>query len=339
MVVNNYPGFISDIERLYGVLIKIEKRNGGKRRLASCNGRMDWPLRGWPQKTLIYLSFIIIIISFVIFCIYQNNSIVITESDYNNPKIPSAFNGFRIVHISDLHNKMFGDDQAEILNKIRNLSPDIIVVTGDLIDRRNYNLASAMTFISGAVKIAPVYYVSGNHEAWSGKFPVIRESLVDAGVCVLDDTAVELYRGNSSIHIMGLADPDFLTSSYFDGTNISKMTEQLKLWSTNENFKILLSHRPELFDLYCKYNMDLVFTGHAHGGQIRIPLIGGLVAPDQGMFPKYTSGRYSKDSTTMFVSRGLGNSIIPIRILNRPEIVTVTLRNKVKIISEIRIVQ
>ncbi len=234
---------------------------------------------------------------------------------------------------------MFGDDQAEILNKIRNLSPDIIVVTGDLIDRRNYNLASAMTFIYGAVKIAPVYYVSGNHEAWSGKFPVIRESLVDAGVCVLDDTAVELYRGNSSIHIMGLADPDFLTSSYFDGTNISKMTEQLKLWSTNENFKILLSHRPELFDLYCKYNMDLVFTGHAHGGQIRIPLIGGLVAPDQGMFPKYTSGRYSKDSTTMFVSRGLGNSIIPIRILNRPEIVTVTLRNKVKIISEIRIVQ
>jgi predicted MPP superfamily phosphohydrolase len=94
-----------------------------------------------------------------------------------------------------------------------------------------------------------------------------------------------------------------------------------------KNFKILLSHRPELFDLYSENSMDLVFTGHAHGGQIRIPFIGGLIAPDQGIFPKYSSGSYSKDSTTMFVSRGLGNSIFPVRIFNRPEIVVVTLRN------------
>lgn len=281
-------------------------------------------VRIWSRRIII--SFILII-GLIIFCIYQNNSIVITKSNYNNPKIPSDFDGFTIVHISDLHNKMFGNNQTEILNKVRSLSPDIIVVTGDLIDRRKYNLGNAMTFISGAAKIAPVYYVSGNHEAWSGKFPLIKKSLLDAGVHILDDTAVELSKGRSSIYIMGLSDPDFLTSHYVDGTNISKMSEQLKQWSTNEKFKILLSHRPELFELYCENNLDLVFTGHAHGGQVRIPFVGGLVAPDQGVFPKYTSGSYSKVSSTMFVSRGLGNSIFPIRIFNRPEIIAVTLRN------------
>ncbi|MBZ4655211.1 MAG: phosphoesterase [Peptococcaceae bacterium] len=279
------------------------------------------------KKPTIALLFIILILGLTIFCIYQNNSIVIAKSIYSNSKIPGDFDGFTIVHISDLHNKMFGDDQAEILNKVGSLSPDIIVVTGDLIDRRKYNLDIAMAFVSEAVKIAPVYYVSGNHEAWSGKFPLIKQSLIDAGVRVLDDTAAELSRGKSTIHIMGLADPDFLASNYIDGTNTSKMTEQLDQWATDEKFKILLSHRPELFDLYCENKIDLVFTGHAHGGQIRIPLIGGLVAPDQGIFPRYTSGSYRKDSTTMFVSRGLGNSIFPIRIFNRPEIVAVTLRN------------
>lgn len=284
-------------------------------------------MRIWTKKTRIALLFIILILGFIIFCIYQSNSIVITISNYHNPNIPVDFDGFSIAHISDLHNKMFGEDQAELLNKIINFSPDIIVVTGDLINRRKYNLDSAMAFISGAVKIAPVYYVSGNHEAWSGKFPLIKERLLAAGVRILDDTAVELPKGRSSIQIIGLADPDFLTSNYFEGTNISKIKEQLNRWSTDESFKILLSHRPELFDLYCENNMDLVFAGHAHGGQVRIPFIGALVAPDQGLFPKYTSGSYTKDSTTMFVSRGLGSSVIPIRVFNRPEIVAVTLRN------------
>ena len=284
-------------------------------------------MRIWSNKTLI--KFIILVLSYIVFCIYQNNSIVITQSVYNNPKIPNDFDGFKIVHISDLHNKMFGDGQIDILNKVRNLAPDIIVVTGDMIDRRKYDLETAMIFISGAIKTAPVYYVSGNHEAWSGKYPLIKESLIDTGVCILDDTAVELSKGRNTIHIMGLADPAFLTSDYLEGTNINKITQQLSHWSTNKDFKILLSHRPELFELYCENKIDLVFSGHAHGGQIRIPLIGGLVAPGQGILPKYTSGSYTKDSTTMFVSRGLGNSIFPIRVFNRPEIVVVTLRNKI----------
>ena len=276
------------------------------------------------NKKLLYLA--ILFIGLIIFCIYQNNCIVVTRSDYYSPKLTDAFDGFTIVHISDLHNKMFGHNQAVLLDKLQNLSPDIIVITGDLIDRRKYDLDTAMTFVSGAVKIAPVYYVSGNHEAWSGKYSLIKKSLIDAGVHVLDDRAEELSIGEDSIHIMGLSDPDFLTSRYSEGTNVNNMTEQLKQWSKNKEFKILLSHRPELFHFYCENNMDLVFSGHAHGGQIRLPFIGGLVAPDQGLFPKYTSDSYTKDSTTMFVSRGMGNSIFPVRVFNRPEIVVVRLR-------------
>lgn len=279
------------------------------------------------KKTRVAVSFTILIVIFAIFCVYQNNSIVVTEANYFNPNIPSEFDGYKIVHISDLHNKMFGADQRDLLNRVEALSPDIIVVTGDLIDRRKYDLDPAMTFISGAVELAPVYCVSGNHEALSGKFPQIKESLVGAGGNILDNAAVELTRGESSVYIMGLADPSFLPSNDSDGARISKLAKQLNLLVREDTFNILLSHRPELFDLYCEKKIDLVFVGHAHGGQIRISLIGGLVAPQQGLFPKYTTGSYKEASTTMFVSRGLGNSIFPVRIFNRPEIVAVTLRS------------
>ena len=268
---------------------------------------------------------ILIVITIILFFIWQNNTIVVSSSSYYNLKLPDDFEDFKIVQISDLHNKMFGDNQKRLLNEIESLSPDIIIVTGDLIDRRKFDLDVAMIFINGAVKIAPTYYVSGNHEAWSGQYSKIREKLINAGVLVMDDTAIELSNGNSTIQLLGLSDPDFFTSKYSEGTKAKKLQEQLKKWSYSHKFKILLSHRPELFELYCANNIDLIFTGHAHGGQFRIPFIGGLVAPDQGLFPKYTSGSYSKESSTMFVSRGLGNSIIPMRIFNPPEIVAVTL--------------
>lgn len=280
-----------------------------------------------PSKLNI-LVLLIILCGSIGFCLWQNNSITITKSDYINSKIPEEFNGFVIAHISDLHNKQFGKDQQYILSKLKNISPNTIVITGDLIDRRKYDLDTAMSFIEGAIDIAPVYYVSGNHEAWSGRYATIVKRLKEAGVHVIDDDVVKLLTGDSSIFMFGVKDPDFLTSSYLEGTDITAMKEHLEKWSSYEGFKILLSHRPELFDLYCQSNMDLIFTGHAHGGQFRIPFVGGLFAPDQGLFPKYTSGSHSKKSSTMYVSRGLGNSIIPIRIFNRPEIVVVTLRTR-----------
>ena len=266
------------------------------------------------------------ILMLAIFIYWQNNGITVTKSEYMNAKIPKDFHDYTIVQVSDLHNKRFGKNQSKLLSKLDSLSPDMIVVTGDLIDRRKFDLDVATEFISGALQIAPVYYVPGNHEAWSGEYAAIREALEDAGVTVLDNTKVTLTQGDGSMSILGVNDPAFLTPSYSaKPLDTSYMMEQLKEWCDSDDFKILLSHRPELLDLYARNNMDLIFTGHAHGGQIRLPFIGGILAPDQGLLPKYTSGRHVKDSSTMFVSRGLGNSIFPIRIGNLPEIVVVTL--------------
>ncbi|SMP50895.1 metallophosphoesterase [Anoxynatronum buryatiense] len=282
---------------------------------------------GKLKKRFVFMAAVLMLAAFGW---WQNNGLVITHIDYANPKIPSDFHDFTIVQISDLHNKSFGKEQATLLRQVAAQSPDIIVITGDLIDRRRYNLETAVDFIHGAVAIAPTYFVSGNHEAWSGQYDVIKEQLIEAGVHVLDDDTQLITREDSAIRMAGLSDPAFLTASYLEGTRTGKMEDQLKKWTDNdaEHFTILLSHRPELFHLYHENNIDLTFTGHAHGGQFRLPFLGGLVAPDQGLFPPYTSGSHTHGSSTMVVSRGLGNSIIPLRVFNRPEIVVVTLQHQ-----------
>ncbi len=264
----------------------------------------------------------------IIFYIWQNNSIHTENFTYSSSNLPADFDNFKITHISDLHNKTFGSGQKNLLRKVSNTSPDIIVVTGDLIDRRRYNLDTALEFMEGAVKIAPVYYVYGNHEAWSGHYDDISKSLKLANVNILENTALTISKGTSSINILGLNDPAFLTNDDTKESNLSDATQMLSDWSTLDGFKILLSHRPELMPLYSQNGIDLVFSGHAHGGQFRFPFVGGLVAPNQGFFPKYTSGKYTDYKTTLFVSRGLGNSIIPIRIFNRPHIISITFENK-----------
>ncbi len=272
----------------------------------------------------------VVVIAVIVVCGYlywQNTSISISESEYCNAKIPETFEGFTIAQVSDLHNKMFGKNQKYLLAKLKSSEPDIIVVTGDIIDRRKYHLDNAISFVKGAVKIAPVYYVSGNHEAWLADFESAKDQLIDAGLIFMDDTSVTLKNGDTSIGLLGVSDPDFLTKDYAEGNDVTKMIRQLAKWSADDRFKILLTHRPELFDLYAENKMDLVFAGHAHGGQIRIPFLGALVAPDQGWFPQYTNGCYVEGDTTMFVSRGLGNSLFPLRINNRPEIVVVKLKN------------
>lgn len=271
------------------------------------------------------LSIVVAFIFLIIFIVFQNNSIQNTSIKYENKMIPKVFNGYKILHISDLHNKSFGKKQKILLEKIEAESPDIIVITGDLIDRRKYDLKPAEILVESAIKIAPVYYVSGNHEAWSGKYKSIKEMLTRLGVDVLDNRKIDISINNEKITLLGVSDPNFLTSTYFDDTNILNMEENLDDLSNTSNFQILLSHRPELFKLYNEKNIDLIFSGHAHGGQFRLPFIGGVIAPNQGFFPKYTSGVYKMNQSTLIVSRGLGNSIIPIRLFNRPELVVVTL--------------
>jgi uncharacterized protein len=283
-------------------------------------------MRAKTRRTLLLVS--ILIIGLSVYFFWGNNYIVISEADFANSKIPASFDGFTIAQVSDLHNKNFGENQEGLLAKMKAVDPDIIVITGDLIDRRKYNLSAALDFVEGAAKIASVYYVTGNHEAWLDEFEEARKGLTEAGAIFMDDSEATLTKDDSMIKILGVSDPDFLTTEYAEGNDVSKMTRQLAEWSSDETFKILLTHRPELFELYVDNKMDLIFAGHTHGGQIRIPFVGGVVAPDQGWFPKYSSGKYAYSTSTMFVSRGLGNSLFPLRINDNPEIVVVRLKNE-----------
>jgi len=220
------------------------------------------------------------------------------------------------VQVSDLHNKEFGKNQSRLLRIVSKQAPDIIIVTGDLIDSNHPNIDKAMEFIEGAVKIAPVYYITGNHELWFKQYEALKGRIETAGAVILDNEICDITNEHGeTIKIIGLD----------DGSIYSNKLEELMKDIGYSDFSILLSHQPEAFEYYCESEVDLVFSGHAHGGQIRLPFVGGLVAPNQGFFPKYTSGLYLKDLTTMVVSRGLGNSIIPIRLFNRPEVVTVKL--------------
>ena len=270
------------------------------------------------KKKKVLISIILVVLLLFVYSIVNTNVLSVTNITYSNAQIPASFDGYKIVQISDLHNKRFGKNQSRLINLVKKNSPDVIFVTGDLIDRRNTNLVAAMEFIDEAVKIAPVYYVSGNHEAWSQRYDQLKTQLLNSGVIVMDDTDEYIQRGDESIHLIGLSDPAFINSTKKIGDNIEAL-------SKSEEFEMLLMHRPELFEIYVEKNMDLVFSGHAHGGQIRLPIIGPIVAPNQGLFPEYTMGTYEKNGTTMVVSRGLGNSVIPLRTLNSPEIIALTL--------------
>ena len=277
------------------------------------------------KKTICILSGILLIL--IVWTAWGNTALELNTHTISSRELPDAFDGYRIAQVSDLHNAEFGDRNQRLLEMLREAEPDMIAITGDLIDSRKTNIAVALAFAEEAVKFAPCYYVSGNHEARVSEYQDLKTGLEAAGVTVLGDARVEIEISGKSITIIGVNDPSFLAD--YLTSDAAVMDRKLsELSSEDASFTILLSHRPELFDTYVAHNMDLVLTGHAHGGQFRLPLIGGLIAPNQGLFPKYDDGLYSEGNTNMIVSRGLGNSIIPFRFNNRPEVVLIELKGQ-----------
>lgn len=276
------------------------------------------------KKTICILSGILLIL--IVWTAWGNAALELNTYTISSRGLPDVFDGYRIAQVSDLHNAEFGDGNQRLLDMLREAEPDMIAITGDLIDSRKTNIAVALAFAEEAVRIAPCYYVSGNHEARVPEYRELKAGLEAAGVTVLDDARVEIEISGNSITIIGVNDPSFLAD--YLTSDAAVMDRKLsELSSEDASFTILLSHRPELFDTYAAHDMDLVLTGHAHGGQFRLPLIGGLIAPNQGLFPKYDDGLYSEGNTNMIVSRGLGNSIIPFRFNNRPEVVLIELKS------------
>lgn len=265
------------------------------------------------RKRKILLLTALLLLAVVAWILWADRAVEINEWVIESKDLPAAFDDLHIAQISDLHNADFGE---RILEKLAQAEPDVIVLTGDLIDSRNTDVAAALAFAEGAAAIAPCYYVPGNHESRVSEYEELLAGLRLLDVTVLEDRSVTLQKEGQSIRLAGVRDPAFG----------GEFAQAVRTVTAGEGYTILLSHRPEQLALYAECCADLVFSGHAHGGQVRIPFVGGLVAPHQGFFPEYDAGLNEMDDTAMLVSRGLGNSIVPIRINNRPEIVVAVLK-------------
>lgn len=276
----------------------------------------------------LYAIFTLLLI-LIIWTIWGNTALMVNTITISSEQIPVTFSGFRIAQISDLHNAEFGENNIKLLQMLSNSEPDIIVITGDLVDAQHTDIDIAIDFTREAIQIAPVFYVTGNHEASLLQYNELKIRLETIGVVVLDDKKIELEQNTEKIMLIGLSDPDFTIKGNMFGEVPAMISTKLNnLIDNSKKYTIVLSHRPELFETYASCNVNLVLSGHAHGGQFRLPFVGGLVAPNQGLFPKYDAGLYTEGNTSMIVSRGIGNSIIPFRFNNRPEIIIVELESK-----------
>lgn len=282
---------------------------------------------------------LLIVIALLLFCSYQNRHLETTYYTYKAEQLGADLEGYRIVQISDLHNVKFGKNNQKLVDRIRECEPDMIVLTGDLVDSNHTNVDRAVQFVDEIVKICPVYYVTGNHEYWLEKseYDELMDGLVSAGVVILDNQVVEISRGDAKFRLVGLDDRSLadgtLEALLSDESIRNNQAEQKEETAGNEDsgekeLTVVLAHEPQYLARYAGTGVDLVLSGHAHGGQFRLPFVGGIVAPDQGFLPEYTAGEYYMNGTEMIVSRGLGNSVIPVRLFNYPEIVCVDLVGK-----------
>lgn len=279
---------------------------------------------------MIYLYIILAILIILSILIYiSKNCLKITKYKVRNKKIPNSFNKFKIVHIGDVHGKLFGKNNEKFINKVKEINPDIIIMSGDIIDDSCKDIKKYVEYFKELYLKYPTYYSIGNHERKLGynKYKVYLNYLKKYGVTVIENGSCYLERNNEKIIINFLKfrenmQPNILTKEK-EQKYIRYMKEVLPKINTEE-YNILISHDPENFEMYEKLNVDLIFSGHIHGGLIRFGKIC-LLSPRRKFFPKYSYGKNTLNNTTIITTSGIGNATIPIRLFNRPEIVEVIL--------------
>lgn len=284
--------------------------------------------RRLSKKAISVLLSLLVIFSAV--TVWGNITLDVEFIDLKTDKLTEVFDGYKIAHVSDYHNTKNTFLTDAVLSALNEEKPDIILLTGDLVDCRKTDIAKGIEFVEEISKIAPVYYVTGNHECnisidSQQAFDDMIADLKALGVTVLrnEKSVVELDSGEH-FNLFGIDDPYFHCENF---TQIMETTDGLcsELVIDRDEFNVLLAHHPEQLEVYAQYGFDYVYSGHAHGGQGRLFGIG-LIAPDQGLFPKYTSGTYTEGDTTLVVSRGIGNSIAPVRIFDRPHLIITTIK-------------
>ena len=237
-----------------------------------------------------------------------------TVYDYTSAKIPEEFEGFRIVQISDFHMKEFGKEEKTLISAVKACAPDIIVMTGDIVDGDHEDLTPLAQLLEGIHDAAPVYYVSGNHDLDKDaveQYDQMEAMFATYGVTDLDDRQEIIRRNSAEIRLTGVR----WSSKYF--RDYIERADQ-------DYFNILLYHDGSYFDLLSGYGYDLLLAGHTHGGVVRIPFVGGLLSDDLTFFPQYDGGAFENRDMSMVLSRGMGDELIP-RFYNRPELVCVEL--------------
>ena len=294
----------------------------------------------WKVCKFILTVFVLLVLTNAIL----NQMVFVTRVTAVSADLPAAFAGYEIAQLSDVHSIRSQRQADQVVDKVEGLAPDLIVLTGDLVDAGYYSRTYGtdgekltLGLLARLTAVAPVYYVYGNHEMVLLDDPVhnrFRMDIEALGVTLLNNETETIRRGGASISIAGIQDPATLYKD-MTYTGLSGSREKTQAMLDNvvnglraEDFVLLLAHRPEFFDLYVESKADVILSGHAHGGQARIPVAGGLYAPGQGAFPRYDAGLYQADGTSMVVSRGLGDSKFPFRVFNPPEIVAVTLQSE-----------
>jgi len=272
-------------------------------------------------KKHITLIFTTLIVGYFLY--WSNNCLDVTQQFISSSKLNSESGSLKIVHLSDLHSKWFGKNQHRLLEKIAVEEPDIIVFTGDIIDSRRTRFEPAITLLKETVKIAPTYFVTGNHDVAIDNYNTLLSQIEATGTTYLANESLTIEHEGSFITLHGVDDSNLIGYTAF-----YKNLETLSNTMDTEHLNILLVHKPRFLETYAALDYDLVFSGHAHGGQIKLPGIGGLFSPSQGFLPKYAEGIIKQNNTELIVSRGLGNSLFPFRILNNPEVVVLTLQPK-----------
>lgn len=260
----------------------------------------------------------VIAILFVVYVLLGFNPMLeITSYTYKNSKIPDAFQDYKIVLISDLHHENFGSNQSALISAVAEQSPDIVVMTGDIVDEDHTDLKPIEDLLKGISDLCPIYYISGNHDVSSTtvvQYSALQTLFEKYGVYDIDDSQVVLQKGDDEILLTGQEWRSIYVADYLEPADPSY-------------FNILLYHGSDCFDLISPFGYDLVLSGHTHGGLIRLPFVGGLITNTGAIFPKYAGGAYTQGVSTLISSRGLGDAALP-RFYNRPELVVITLVNQ-----------
>ena len=255
------------------------------------------------------------------FLLWGNCSLQTTETALVSPALPPAFDGLRIVELADLHCRVFGRGSRRLLAAVRRAEPDLICIDGDLFDEHT-DLAMLPPLLRGLCAIAPVYYVTGNHE-W--RVPGLRGILAQmraCGVTVLQDDWRVLRRGEDALIVAGTDDP----CGPAERKTPAELIADIRAEAGEAAFLLLLAHRNDQLPQWSALGVQAVLAGHCHGGVVRLPFVGGLFGTDRRLFPAWDAGLYRQGETALYVSRGLGYTNVHFRLFNRPEVAVIVLR-------------